>query len=407
MLCSQCNSNSTFRAFPSCEITAIINGSTVHVIHASVSHQRLMDRPMQVFIRRRYSMAMYSSTWCHPRDQAKQWEAGNLPFPNMPAWHLSLPLWPLQVNDRLPAHPNLPGDSVSLSSSRWLSHPPLLWSHTQSLQRKTPAQGRTGSNVSRLSFKFVESLLLATILGQRGSTQFGSRCSPIHVHLAASQITLLFAGAEIEYTSLDPLFCLHSPHVRFGSRSWRGLTNWLVVFPYCFEESCRFPADLDCSGTKIWTHAQWGFSFFPGPQYNLRFAAFLYFDRLPLTCWRPSLLQSCHPLEHSLSNLAVIRNKMHRALQIPEIVAHIFSCIAPALLHTSLNVYPCHLVATDLVALARTCHTFNEPALDVLWRNLVNLSPLIRCLPVAFRRTRKRYNMPEVSPSLTSTSFIL
>lgn len=33
--------------------------------------------------------------------------------------------------------------------------------------------------------------------------------------------------------------------------------------------------------------------------------------------------------------------------------------------------------------LARTCRTFKEPALDVLWSELVDLAPLVRCLPDA------------------------
>lgn len=36
--------------------------------------------------------------------------------------------------------------------------------------------------------------------------------------------------------------------------------------------------------------------------------------------------------------------------------------------------------ASTLAALARTCHTFTEPALDVLWRELATLSPLLQCL---------------------------
>ena len=34
-----------------------------------------------------------------------------------------------------------------------------------------------------------------------------------------------------------------------------------------------------------------------------------------------------------------------------------------------------------LVALARTCHAFSEPALDALWRRLDSLQPFILCLP--------------------------
>ncbi|KAF8434373.1 hypothetical protein L210DRAFT_3410851, partial [Boletus edulis BED1] len=34
-----------------------------------------------------------------------------------------------------------------------------------------------------------------------------------------------------------------------------------------------------------------------------------------------------------------------------------------------------------LAALVRTCRTFKEPALDVLWSELVDLTPLPRCIP--------------------------
>ncbi|KAG1846077.1 hypothetical protein DFJ58DRAFT_664029 [Suillus subalutaceus] len=34
-----------------------------------------------------------------------------------------------------------------------------------------------------------------------------------------------------------------------------------------------------------------------------------------------------------------------------------------------------------LLALALTCKSFTEPALDLLWRHLGRLEPLIRCLP--------------------------
>ena len=37
----------------------------------------------------------------------------------------------------------------------------------------------------------------------------------------------------------------------------------------------------------------------------------------------------------------------------------------------------------DTLALTRTCRAFKEPALGVLWEELDNLSPLVRCLPEA------------------------
>ena len=37
----------------------------------------------------------------------------------------------------------------------------------------------------------------------------------------------------------------------------------------------------------------------------------------------------------------------------------------------------------DMLSLARTCRAFKEPALDILWARLEDLSPLVRCLPEA------------------------
>jgi hypothetical protein len=34
-----------------------------------------------------------------------------------------------------------------------------------------------------------------------------------------------------------------------------------------------------------------------------------------------------------------------------------------------------------LAALARTCRTFKEPALDLLWENITGFKPLFSCLP--------------------------
>jgi hypothetical protein len=34
-----------------------------------------------------------------------------------------------------------------------------------------------------------------------------------------------------------------------------------------------------------------------------------------------------------------------------------------------------------VAALARTCRTFQEPALDVLWRDVKGFKPLLSCLP--------------------------
>ena len=64
---------------------------------------------------------------------------------------------------------------------------------------------------------------------------------------------------------------------------------------------------------------------------------------------------------------------MHYALEIQEILSNIFDhCRSPY-----------RRITADLLALARTCRAFKEPALDVLWREIDDLSPLVRCLPEA------------------------
>ncbi|KAF8433869.1 hypothetical protein L210DRAFT_3554750 [Boletus edulis BED1] len=75
---------------------------------------------------------------------------------------------------------------------------------------------------------------------------------------------------------------------------------------------------------------------------------------------------------------------MHQALKIEELLLNIFNHCCPSTLRTNQ-----HKKATsDLAALARTCRAFKEPALDVLWSVLIDLSPLTRCLPEASHPSR-------------------
>ncbi|KAF8552922.1 hypothetical protein OG21DRAFT_1324865 [Imleria badia] len=68
---------------------------------------------------------------------------------------------------------------------------------------------------------------------------------------------------------------------------------------------------------------------------------------------------------------------MHRAFYVEEILIDIFGHCD----EVDTNVWP--KGSKGLSALARTCKTFKEPALDILWSKLTNLSPLVRCLPEA------------------------
>jgi hypothetical protein len=43
--------------------------------------------------------------------------------------------------------------------------------------------------------------------------------------------------------------------------------------------------------------------------------------------------------------------------------------------------YPIRESLYTLAALARTCRTFKEPALNALWKNMNGFKPLILCLP--------------------------
>ncbi|KAF8551995.1 hypothetical protein OG21DRAFT_1466340, partial [Imleria badia] len=74
---------------------------------------------------------------------------------------------------------------------------------------------------------------------------------------------------------------------------------------------------------------------------------------------------------------------MHHAFHIEEILINIFSFC-----HTFRIRRPPRgptrrqrwYANSDLAALARTCRTFKEPALDMIWAELNDLTPLVRCL---------------------------
>jgi hypothetical protein len=57
---------------------------------------------------------------------------------------------------------------------------------------------------------------------------------------------------------------------------------------------------------------------------------------------------------------------MHHSLVIIDIILIIFSFVR---------------TKRDLAALAATCKTFRDPALEILWSTLRDFAPLARCLP--------------------------
>ena len=67
-------------------------------------------------------------------------------------------------------------------------------------------------------------------------------------------------------------------------------------------------------------------------------------------------------------------DQMHHALEVQEILLNIFRFFGR-------RHYDRDDGSGDLASLARTCRTFKEPALDILWEVLDNLYPLARCLP--------------------------
>lgn len=90
---------------------------------------------------------------------------------------------------------------------------------------------------------------------------------------------------------------------------------------------------------------------------------------------------------------------MHHALRLEEILLNIFcQCGSPS----PPNKQRASRATADLVVLARTCRTFKEPALDVLWTELVNLSPLARCLPEASHRIYPGYTVGRLMVFITN-----
>ncbi|KAH7924042.1 hypothetical protein BV22DRAFT_541174 [Leucogyrophana mollusca] len=73
---------------------------------------------------------------------------------------------------------------------------------------------------------------------------------------------------------------------------------------------------------------------------------------------------------------------MHRCLHIThilyDIASNIYGHVDPL---STKNLPGLRQARADLASLARTCRTFRDPALDVLWSFLTSFHPLIRCLP--------------------------
>ncbi|KAF8177978.1 hypothetical protein K438DRAFT_1769811 [Mycena galopus ATCC 62051] len=75
------------------------------------------------------------------------------------------------------------------------------------------------------------------------------------------------------------------------------------------------------------------------------------------------------------------RHKMHRALQIAELVEMICSHLAPGQPSAWITSTDDSFLRGHLLSLAKTCKVFREPCLDALWKYQTTLLNLLRCMP--------------------------
>ncbi|KAG2073426.1 hypothetical protein BDR04DRAFT_1094939 [Suillus decipiens] len=85
-------------------------------------------------------------------------------------------------------------------------------------------------------------------------------------------------------------------------------------------------------------------------------------DIMHKLCSQPFKLQVCSELM-----------QMHQALLIPEILWEIFAQVNQLYISTS-------LIRKTTAALAATCKAFYEPAMDLLWAEIYDLTPLLGCV---------------------------
>ena len=76
---------------------------------------------------------------------------------------------------------------------------------------------------------------------------------------------------------------------------------------------------------------------------------------------------------------------MHHCLYISEVLNLIFESVT----HCDVQLYQGPQVSKKtLASLARTCHLFSSPALDILWHDLYSFDPLIKLLPIVRHPSR-------------------
>jgi hypothetical protein len=76
---------------------------------------------------------------------------------------------------------------------------------------------------------------------------------------------------------------------------------------------------------------------------------------------------------------------MHHCLYISEVLNLIFKFVR----HCDVQFHQGpRMGQKTLASLARTCHVFSSPALDVLWHDLYSFDPLIKVFPIVRRPSR-------------------
>ncbi|KDQ58328.1 hypothetical protein JAAARDRAFT_664593 [Jaapia argillacea MUCL 33604] len=70
----------------------------------------------------------------------------------------------------------------------------------------------------------------------------------------------------------------------------------------------------------------------------------------------------------------------HHALQISEIVRLICEHLVPSINYG-------HPWRSDLASMASCCKTFAEPAIDSLWKDMLDIEPLLALIPAICRRS--------------------
>jgi hypothetical protein len=70
---------------------------------------------------------------------------------------------------------------------------------------------------------------------------------------------------------------------------------------------------------------------------------------------------------------------MHRCFLVPELV----QLVCDEFLEDGVQ------ARRTLIALALTCRLFHEPALDLLWRRVASLGPLVKCMPSDLWKVRR------------------